>query len=459
MQHHRLKLTPEEKKMNTANVKRPAVDVINTAVLCLCANSFVLAYNYCILIPLLLILFGAVNITASFSRRYYPSKRLRLCGHGASCLRLFARSLVVSVIYHAAAGFWLMPQNWLLWALSAAVCAAAETVVFWNGMISVYAASVQLGVRRRLVGFLCGMIPVINLIVLRRIIKVTEAEVDFETQKAMLNQSRREEMICRTKYPVLMVHGVFFRDSRFFNYWGRIPDELIKNGAQVYYGEHASAASVAHSARELTERIESIVNQTGCEKVNIIAHSKGGLDCRYAAAFLGADKYIASLTTVNTPHSGCEFADYLLTKVPDGTVKAVAKAYNGTLKKFGENEADFEAAVRDLTASRCAELTAEMPCQNGFFCQSVGSRLNKAGGGKFPLNFTYHLVKYFDGPNDGLVSEEAMCWGERHIFCETRGTRGISHGDMIDLNRENIPGFDVREFYVGIVSELREMGL
>lgn len=445
--------------MKTANIERTAIDIINTAVLCLCANSFILAYRHHIFIPLLLILFVAVNMTASFSRRYYPSKRLRFCGHGANCLKLFVRSAVVSVIYHVIAVFWLMPQKWQLWLLSAAVCTAAEAVVFWNGMISVYAASVQLGVRRRLVGFLCGMVPVANLIVLRKIIKVTEAEVDFETEKANLNQSRKEKMICRTKYPVLMVHGVFFRDSRFFNYWGRIPSELIKNGAEVYYGEHGSAASVADSARELKQRIESIVNETGCRKVNIIAHSKGGLDCRYAAAFLGADKYIASLTTVNTPHSGCEFADYLLAKVPDRSLKAIAKSYNATLKKLGESEPDFEAAVKDLTASRCAELTAEMPEQAGFFCQSVGSRLNKACGGKFPLNFTYPLVKYFDGPNDGLVSETAMRWGERHIFCETKGKRGISHGDMIDLNRENISGFDVREFYVGIVSELREMGL
>ena len=36
--------------------------------------------------------------------------------------------------------------------------------------------------------------------------------------------------------------------------------------------------------------------------------------------------------------------------------------------------------------------------------------------------------------------------------------RGISHGDVIDLNRENIKGFDVREFYVQLVSGLREMG-
>jgi triacylglycerol lipase len=31
------------------------------------------------------------------------------------------------------------------------------------------------------------------------------------------------------------------------------------------------------------------------------------------------------------------------------------------------------------------------------------------------------------------------------------GERGISHGDVVDLNRENIPDFDVREFYVNLV--------
>ena len=36
--------------------------------------------------------------------------------------------------------------------------------------------------------------------------------------------------------------------------------------------------------------------------------------------------------------------------------------------------------------------------------------------------------------------------------------RGISHGDVIDLNRENIKGFDVKELYVGIVSSLKKRG-
>ena len=38
------------------------------------------------------------------------------------------------------------------------------------------------------------------------------------------------------------------------------------------------------------------------------------------------------------------------------------------------------------------------------------------------------------------------------------GKRGISHGDVIDLSRKNIPGFDVREFYVQLVKDLKERG-
>ncbi|WP_280513951.1 hypothetical protein [Ruminiclostridium herbifermentans] len=40
-----------------------------------------------------------------------------------------------------------------------------------------------------------------------------------------------------------------------------------------------------------------------------------------------------------------------------------------------------------------------------------------------------------------------------------RKKKGISHGDMIDLMRENINGFDVCEFYVDIVKGLILKGL
>lgn len=41
---------------------------------------------------------------------------------------------------------------------------------------------------------------------------------------------------------------------------------------------------------------------------------------------------------------------------------------------------------------------------------------------------------------------------------ETAKKRGVSHGDIIDLMRENIEGFDVREFYADIAAELKQQG-
>ena len=68
------------------------------------------------------------------------------------------------------------------------------------------------------------------------------------------------------------------------------------------------------------------------------------------------------------------------------------------------------------------------------------------------------MVNKTDGENDGLVSVTSSSHGESHRVLRVPGKRGITHADMIDLNRENIPDFDVRGFYIGLVSELRERG-
>ena len=55
---------------------------------------------------------------------------------------------------------------------------------------------------------------------------------------------------------------------------GRIPEKLEQNEPVIYYGNHQSAASVIASGDELAKRIKEIVQESGCEKLNIIAHSK-----------------------------------------------------------------------------------------------------------------------------------------------------------------------------------------
>ena len=100
-----------------------------------------------------------------------------------------------------------------------------------------------------------------------------------------------------------------------------------------------------------------------------------------------------------------------------------------------------------------------MPSSKKVYYQEFGSILKRARGGRFPLNLTNNFVGLFDGRNDGLVGEESFQLDENYKLIEAPFDRGISHGDVIDLNRENIKGYDVREFYVQLVNDLKKKGL
>ena len=86
-----------------------------------------------------------------------------------------------------------------------------------------------------------------------------------------------------------------------------------------------------------------------------------------------AAAHVASLTTINTPHRGCKFADYLFKKVPKSGQERLAQTYNAAAELLGDVEPDFIAAVSDLTASRCREMFDELPPPEGVYCRSVGS--------------------------------------------------------------------------------------
>lgn len=410
-----------------------------------------------------------IQIFPTLSTHKISSSRNKVLEDGTALLQIFLITAILECVYCftlLALSFSDMsgkadpaPFSLFTWIRYLLPVFLVELILFWNGILRVYLTSVQLGIKWRIIGIACGFIPLVHIYVLCRIIHITGNEVQWENEKYLLDQIRADNQECRTKYPILFVHGVFFRDFRFFNYWGRIPAELKRNGAVFFYGGQQSAASVAECGRELAKRIQQILTETGCDKVNIIAHSKGGLDSRYAITKCGAAPYVASLTTINTPHRGCIFADYLLDRIPDRVCRSVAAKYNAALKKFGDSDPDFMEAVQDLTASSCARLNEQLPDDPQVYYQSVGTRMHHAASGRFPLNMSYPLVKHFDGECDGLVSLDSMKWGSQFICPDVPGGRGISHGDMIDLNRENIPGFDVREFYVRIVHNLKVMGL
>lgn len=145
-------------------------------------------------------------------------------------------------------------------------------------------------------------------------------------------------------------------------------------------------------------------------------------------------------------------------KAPDSLKEKLASVYNTAVAKLGDTNPDFIAAVTDLSSSACQERNKTILDNPDVYYQSFDSVLKHPTSGRFPLNLSYLFVKYFDGRNDGLVGEKSFPWGSKFQMLQSTERRGISHGDMIDLNRENFRGFDVREFYVHLVSDLQKNG-
>lgn len=93
--------------------------------------------------------------------------------------------------------------------------------------------------------------------------------------------------------------------------------------------------SVTDNARDLKGKIQGFLDHVKSRKVNIIAHSKGGLDSQALAFISQPDFEILSLSTLSTPHLGSSIADVQLLQ------RAVADRYvqqnndpNGFLTSF-----------------------------------------------------------------------------------------------------------------------------
>jgi len=98
-------------------------------------------------------------------------------------------------------------------------------------------------------------IPIINIIVMIYACNLVRDEYEHECYKVNIEKTRVDSAICKTKYPSVLIHGVGFRDFKYINYWGRIPKELIRQGATVYYVNQEAFGAVEYNAKDIKEMI------------------------------------------------------------------------------------------------------------------------------------------------------------------------------------------------------------
>lgn len=264
------------------------------------------------------------------------------------------------------------------------------------------------------------------------------------------------------KYPILLVHGMGFRDDRPIGYWGRIPRKLKENGFDVYLSGQDSNGSIESNARKVSESIDRILKAENIGKVNIIAHSKGGLEARYAASSLGCSEKIASITTLSTPHNGSKTVDKLM-KLPEGLIRFGCRATDIWFRLLGDKEPDTFRAICSFRTEDAKRFNEQNPDAETIYYQSYAFVMKHISSDML-MWLPSLVVRCFDGENDGLLSPESVKWANFRGVVTGVGNRGISHCDEVDMRRMKLSSkqgsgvADISDFYVGIAKELEQMG-
>ena len=268
---------------------------------------------------------------------------------------------------------------------------------------------------------------------------------------------------CATRWPILLVHGVAFKQAERLRYWGRIPATLRAQGAQVFISNQDAWGTYISNAQQLCSMVVQILEEQKVEKVNIIAHSKGGVDARLLAALPDMSGRIASITTVASPHHGLRNLNWV-SHTPRVFKWLASFPLDISLILIGDDNPNVVSVFEDLSQSSMEELNKRYPVPDGVFLQSFSVVQRNALTDPF-FSFTMPLNRLIEGDNDGLVSRSSAAFGEYKGEVNETGTYGISHINIVNrsllpnsrdgLNRD---GFNILSWWVELVSDLKDRG-
>lgn len=265
--------------------------------------------------------------------------------------------------------------------------------------------------------------------------------------------------LCKTRYPIILAHGIGYNDVDYPEYWGRIPDALRANGAKVYFGNQDGFGEMMKNAGLLSVEVNMVLGAEDTDKVNIIAHSKGGIEARYMISNLGMEDHVASLTTMATPHRGIAVLDDLKENNP-GLLNRLYSLFNVMLRVDGGESPDDNSVYDQLTEDYMKVFNAMVPDSDKVYYQSYAfDMVDKTADPA--LGFFHKLIEKNYGPNDGLVPVSSAKWGKFKGVYKGPDGKGVSHpaacDGRISLTEKRGLG-NISELYIDIVSELREMG-
>ena len=243
-------------------------------------------------------------------------------------------------------------------------------------------------------------------------------------------------------HPIVLVHGLLGFDhialmGQRIVYFRGIADLLRDQGITVYTAKLPPLASVPERARALADMVHGLP----CERVNIVAHSMGGLDSRYAIARFGLDDRVASLITIATPHRGTPLADLVAGACSLVPVRALRALVVGRV--------GLQTAALDwLTTQSTGVINRDIRDVGDVLYGSIVGRADRRA--IHPVLLSGHMyIASRAGANDGMVPVASQCWGE--VLDEV----DADHWAQIGWSSH----YDASAVYRRLLDQLRRRGL
>ncbi len=188
-------------------------------------------------------------------------------------------------------------------------------------------------------------------------------------------------------YPIVLAHGFFgfdrFAGLDFLTYFYEVKDDLAGYGEPLVFTPTVDPFNDSQTRSvQLEAAIDQVLAQTNAAKVNLIAHSQGGLDARLVA--MRRPEVIATLITVATPHRGTPVSDVVAPGTNDPTASAIIDALvnlvASPLWADATQRSSVTAALRQFETATMADFNARVLDQPGvqYFSVAGRSALQKA---------------------------------------------------------------------------------
>ena len=255
-----------------------------------------------------------------------------------------------------------------------------------------------------------------------------------------------------TRYPIILAHGILMK-KKVFRAFVHIQKKLEESGYRVYIANTDGVGTIENNAAQLKREIDEILEKEGAEKINIIAHSKGGLDSVYMIENLDMGEKVASLTTLCTPHKGSQLATRI-TKLPSFILRFLAFWLNTFYKLLKDENPDALTACRQLESK--VEITAEkLAGVQDIYCQSYSATMHKASS-DFVLSIPFLISRHFENDeSDGMVSKTSAQFAEYKGDCLDDS---VSHNEVVCFMTRKKKKEKVVAFYHALLEDLAERG-